>query len=133
MSVADVLTLNSLLSGEYVPTWTTITGFAAAPGGMNVKWHRLGQTVFCYFTGGPVNITATPSSATISLPIVPGAPFPGADELYGTGLSVGVVAANTGPLYFTETVSGNSATLTNLGATDAAATLIGSFAYRLSR
>lgn len=131
MSVADVIAPNFLVSGEFRPVWTTIAGFAAPPLNTNIKWHRLGNVVFCQFHANPLDVAGAGASATITLPVPRSTPFVSTTALSGTGIILGSNPMNSGALYFLETMAGTTATLTTLSAADPAATLMGSFAYRL--
>lgn len=131
MSIADVIAPNFLVSGESRPVWTTIAGFAAPPLSTNIKWHRLGNVVHCQFFATPLNVAGAGASATVTLPVPRTTPFTGNTGLNGSGIILGSNPMNSGALYFLETLGGTTATLTTLSAADPAATLLGSFAYRL--
>jgi hypothetical protein len=131
MSIADVLTPNSLVSGSYLATWSTLAGYTSPPSSVVLNWQRLGTVVHCAFIAVGVGSSGIgPDTATITLPVPRALAFSGAPaECSGAGAVYSVAAG--GGAFFTPTTGGFTATVNSQTGGPGIVNISGFFTYLL--
>lgn len=119
-------------SGFNTTTWTTVTGYTAAPTNVSYIWQRFGNVVQCQFTAYNVSIASGSNTALIGLPVARVSAFLGLPEECSGSLVA--IAGNSAQHGFVtpSPATTNTAVINFVTGSISVATIRGMFSYRLA-